>query len=33
MKDGKLKGEDFFDLKKDPLITFVSKEDCTDRPQ
>ena len=24
MKDGKLKGEDFFDVKKNPLITFKS---------
>jgi polyisoprenoid-binding protein YceI len=24
MKDGKLKGKDFFDVKKDPLITFKS---------
>jgi polyisoprenoid-binding protein YceI len=26
MKDGKLKGKDFFDAKHDPLITFVSKK-------
>ena len=26
MKDGKLKGKDFFDVKKDPLITFLSKK-------
>lgn len=26
MKDGKLKGKDFFDVKHDPLITFVSKK-------
>jgi len=26
MKDGKLKGKDFFDSKQDPLITFVSKK-------
>jgi polyisoprenoid-binding protein YceI len=26
MKDGKLKGKDFFDVKNDPLITFVSKK-------
>jgi polyisoprenoid-binding protein YceI len=25
MKNGKLKGKDFFDVKNDPLITFVSK--------
>jgi len=26
MKDGKLKGKDFFDVEKDPLITFHSKK-------
>jgi polyisoprenoid-binding protein YceI len=26
MKDGKLKGKDFFDAKQNPLITFVSKK-------
>jgi polyisoprenoid-binding protein YceI len=26
MKDDKLKGKDFFDVKEDPLITFVSKK-------
>src|SRR5258706_3346378 len=26
MKDGKLKGKEFFDVKQDPLITFVSKK-------
>ena len=26
MKDGKLKGKDFFDAKHDPLITFLSKK-------
>jgi polyisoprenoid-binding protein YceI len=26
MKDGKLKGKDFFDVKQDPLITFQSKK-------
>jgi polyisoprenoid-binding protein YceI len=26
MKDGKLKGKDFFDVKQNPLITFVSKK-------
>ena len=26
MKDGKLKSKDFFDVKQDPLITFVSKK-------
>lgn len=26
MKDGKLKGKDFFDVKEDPLITFLSKK-------
>jgi polyisoprenoid-binding protein YceI len=26
MKDGKLKGKDFFDAKQDPLITFQSKK-------
>src|SRR6202049_4643693 len=26
MKDGKLKGRDFFDVKEDPLITFLSKK-------
>ena len=26
MKDGKLRGKDFFDVKQDPLITFVSKK-------
>ena len=26
MKDGKLKGKDFFDAKENPLITFVSKK-------
>jgi len=26
MKDGKLKGKDFFDAEHDPLITFVSKK-------
>jgi polyisoprenoid-binding protein YceI len=26
MKNGKLKGKDFFDAKKNPLITFVSKK-------
>ena len=26
MKDGKLKGKDFFDVKENPLITFVSKK-------
>jgi polyisoprenoid-binding protein YceI len=26
MKDRKLKGEDFFDVKEDPLITFLSKK-------
>jgi polyisoprenoid-binding protein YceI len=26
MKDGKLKGKDFFDVKQDPLITFLSKK-------
>lgn len=26
MKDGKLKGDDFFDVKKNPHITFVSKK-------
>jgi polyisoprenoid-binding protein YceI len=26
MKDGKLKGKDFFDVKNNPLITFVSKK-------
>ena len=31
MKDGKLKGKDFFDVKQDPLITFLSNEDRTDR--
>ena len=25
MKDGKLKGKDFFDVKQSPLITFLSK--------
>jgi len=25
MKDGKLKGKDFFDVKQNPLITFLSK--------
>ena len=31
MKDGKLKSKDFFDVKEDPLITFLFNEDCTDR--
>jgi polyisoprenoid-binding protein YceI len=26
MKDGKLKGKDFFDVDHDPLITFLSKK-------
>lgn len=26
MKDGKLKGKDFFDVKQDPSITFLSKK-------
>ena len=26
MKDGKLKGKDFFDVKQEPLITFLSKK-------
>ena len=26
MKDGKLKGKDFFDVKDNPLITFLSKK-------
>jgi polyisoprenoid-binding protein YceI len=26
MKDGKLKGKDFFDAKNDPTITFLSKK-------
>jgi polyisoprenoid-binding protein YceI len=26
MKDGKLKGKDFFDVKEDPSITFLSKK-------
>ena len=26
MKNGKLKGKDFFDVKEDPLITFLSKK-------
>src|SRR6266849_2095007 len=26
LKDGKLKGKDFFNVKQDPLITFVSKK-------
>jgi polyisoprenoid-binding protein YceI len=26
MKDGKLKGKDFFDVKQNPLITFLSKK-------
>ena len=26
MKDGKLKSKDFFDVKEDPLITFMSKK-------
>jgi polyisoprenoid-binding protein YceI len=26
MKNGKLKGKDFFDVKQNPLITFVSKK-------
>jgi polyisoprenoid-binding protein YceI len=26
MKDGKLRSKDFFDVKQDPLITFVSKK-------
>jgi polyisoprenoid-binding protein YceI len=26
MKDGKLKGDKFFDVKKNPVITFVSKK-------
>ena len=26
MKDGKLKGKDFFDVKQDPMITFLSKK-------
>ena len=26
MKDGKLKGKDFFDVKENPLITFLSKK-------
>jgi len=26
MKDGKLKSKDFFDVKQDPLITFLSKK-------
>jgi len=26
MKDGKLKGKDFFDVKQDPVITFLSKK-------
>ena len=26
MKDGKLKSKDFFDVKQNPLITFVSKK-------
>lgn len=26
MKDGKLKSEKFFDVKKNPLITFASKK-------
>ena len=26
MKDGKLKGKDFFDVKQSPLITFLSKK-------
>ena len=26
MKNGKLKGEDFFDVKQNPLITFLSKK-------
>jgi polyisoprenoid-binding protein YceI len=26
MKNGKLKGKDFFDVKQDPLITFLSKK-------
>jgi polyisoprenoid-binding protein YceI len=26
MKDGKIKGKDFFDVKQNPLITFLSKK-------
>ena len=26
MKDGKLKGKDFFNAEQDPLITFLSKK-------
>jgi polyisoprenoid-binding protein YceI len=26
MKDGKLRGKDFFDVKQDPVITFLSKK-------
>jgi polyisoprenoid-binding protein YceI len=33
MKDGKLRGKDFFDAEHDPLITFHSTKDCPDRPQ
>ena len=33
MKDGKLKQKDFFDVKDDPLITFHSGQDYTDRSE
>jgi polyisoprenoid-binding protein YceI len=33
MKNGKLKGKDFFDVDNNPVITFKVNEDCTDRPR
>jgi polyisoprenoid-binding protein YceI len=31
MKDGKLKGKDFFDAEHNPLISFKSTKICSDR--
>src|SRR5258705_4577444 len=33
MKDGKLKSNEFFDVKQDPLITFLSKKIVQTGPQ
>jgi len=33
MKNGKLKGKDFFDVEHNPLITFHSTKIVLDRPQ
>jgi polyisoprenoid-binding protein YceI len=31
MKNGKLKGKDFFDVDQNPLSTFKSTKNCADR--